>query len=268
MTNDTIKEISVDLISLPVDQQRIDIDEEKLEDLTQSIKAHGLISPITVRSRAYCDKCKVTWDGECSCKSNEFHSIKYEVVAGWRRLQAHKRLGLPVIKAIVVSVSDEEADVLRAHENEFRADINPVEMGIYYKRLQEKYNWDDERISKEMNRSIAYVHGRIELLTYPEYILEPLALGKISLGAATWIAKIRDDTRRRQYLVWAVQGGISVSQAHAWFQHSELRGMVQSMAELPEGEKGTATQDAPLKADCAGCGQVDLLENLGMLRWK
>lgn len=237
-----VENIGIDAISLPSDQQRIDVDQEKISELAASIREHGLISPITVRRM-----------GE-----------RFELIAGWRRLQAFKQLGRAVIPAIIHSVSDEEADVLRAHENEFRADINPVEMGIYYKRLQEKHSWDEVRIAKEMNRSVPYVRGRIDLLSYPEYILEPIALGKLSLGAAQWLARIENDIRRRQYVIWGVQAGISVNQAHAWFQHAQLSGMVQSPTELPAGESSGGHQSAPLQAECIGCRKVDLLENLGM----
>ena len=240
-----VQNIGVDAISLPGDQQRIDVDDEKIDELAASIKEHGLLNPINLRAMG----------------------DRYELIAGWCRLQAYKRLGLPTIPAIVLSVSDEEADVLRAHENEFRVAINPVELGIYYKRLQEKHGWDDARIAKAMHRSIPYVQGRIDLLGYPEYILEPLALGKLSLGAAAWLAKIENEVRRRQYVIWGVQGGISVNQAHSWYMHSQLSGMVQSPSELPVGETGEPKHEASMQAECMGCGKTDELGNFGMYYW-
>lgn len=239
---DSTRDISVDLISHPADQQRIDLDDVKLAELARSIKEHGLISPICVRQIG----------------------DRYELIAGSRRLQAHKILGKPLIRAVVTNVSDEESDVLRAHENEFRAEINPVEAGIYYRRLKEKHNWDDERIAKEMNRNVLFIRSRLELLEYPEYILEPLALGKLSLGAAGHLAKITDEKRQRQYVFWAVQNGISVSQASAWRQHAELRGIVQDMSELPADIAGAPKGNSALRAECVACAEIDELTNLGM----
>lgn len=234
--------VGLDLIDPPVDQQRVDMDEEKLQELVESVRDHGLLNPITVRKK-----------GE-----------RYELIAGWRRLQAHRRLGLALIEAKVISADDERSDVLRAVENEFRHDINPVESAIYLRRFQEKYNWDAARIAKELNRSVAYVEGRFELLAYPEYILEPLALGKLSLGAAQWLAKIPEDLRRRQYVIWGVQGGISVAQAHAWYQHAQLRAPLQGPAELPTGERGGEMKDTTLLAECLLCHRSEELSNLGM----
>ena len=234
--------MGIDSIDLPADQQRVDIDEEKLDDLAESIRDQGLINPVTVRRK-----------GE-----------RFELIAGSRRLLAHKRLGRALIEVKVIEAADTVADVLQVVENEFRHDINPLESAIKIKRLMEKYQWDAATVAKAISRRVEYVEARLEILEWPEYILEPLAQQKLSLGAAQWLAKIEPDTRRRQYVIWGVQGGISVSQAHAWYMHSKIGSNVQNVAELPAGEAGSPAQSAPLQAECIGCRQTDLLENLGM----
>ncbi len=237
-----VKKIGIDLIDPPAGQQRIDVDEEKLQELIDSIRNHGLINPITVRRK-----------GE-----------RYELIAGSRRLLAHRRLEFALVEVKIMSVADKEADILQLAENEYRHDINPLESALNIKRLMEKYQLNSLAVAKEIGRRVEYVEARLELLSWPEYILEPLAQGKLSLGASQWLAKIEPDMRRHQYVIWGVQGGISVSQAYAWYQHAKLRGIVQNVSELPVGGATGESRMAPLQAECVGCHQNDLLENLGM----
>jgi len=237
-----IEEISVDLIDEPKDQQRIGIDEEKLHELAQSIKDHGLLNPIHVFA----------------------NGPRFILIAGWRRLKAHKLASLATIKSIVLPVDALEADLLRAHENEFREDINPIESAIYISRLQEKHGKTVEEISKLLNRSVVYVRGRLDLLNYPDYLIEPIASGAISLGAASWLNRIGDETIRSRYVGFAVRGGITASQAHSWFQSWDLGVVGQNPDVPPIIPESSTNAYQPLKADCIICQHSDELGNLGM----
>ena len=237
-----IKEISVDLIDEPQDQQRIGWDEEKLQDLAQSIRAHGLLNPIHVSPKG----------------------ARFELIAGWRRLKAHRLANLAAIKAIVLPVQALEADLLRAHENAFREDVNPIEDAIYISRLQEKHGKSAEEIAELMNYSVSKVRGRLELLTYPEYLLEPIARGQISLGAAGWLNKIGDEKIRERYVGFAVRGGITTSQAHAWFQSWDLGVVGQNPDVPPSSSDGTPVAYPALMAECIICRTKEELGNLGM----
>lgn len=239
---ETIQMIAVDRVLHPEDQQRIDIDEARLEELRESIRDHGLINPITVRKTV----------------------LGYELIAGSRRLKCHELLNLPLIKAIVLDVDELEADILRAHENEFRHDPNPVESGIYINRLQEKHHMTASEIAKQLNKSEGYVRARIELMTYPEYILEHVATGKLSIGAAGHLAAIEPDVKRQQYVRWAVWRGITAAQAAAWKAHAALGNNAQTPEQLPQAPQGSEKQEYRMLADCKICGRNDDVQNLGM----
>src|SRR3990167_2978478 len=240
MTNE-IKDLSVDLIDAPADQQRIDIDDEKLEELRVSIRDHGLINPIQVRAL----------------------NGRYELIAGSRRLRAHRLLNLATIKTMVLEVDEKEADLLRAHENEFRHDPNPVESGIYARRLLEKHKMSIEDIAKELCISETTVRSRIELMTYPDYILEAVATEKLSLGAAAHLAKIEPDDKRRQYVVWAVWRGITAAQAFAWLLHSQVGGPTQSVEQLPNAAAKTPQEKYRMLYECFICAVKDDIVNMG-----
>lgn len=265
MTNPEINLISIDQIIKPADQQRIDIDDGKMDELRQSIRDHGLINPITVRSIPH-----GTINGELV--STEKHAatsapfkMMYELIAGSRRLKCHELLNLPTIKAIILDVDELEADILRAHENEFRHDPNPVESGIYIVRLQKKHNLSVKEIAKQLNCSEAYVRGRLDLMTYPDYILEPVACGTLSIGAAQHLNKIEPDTKRRQYVAWAVWRGITAPQASAWLQHAKLGGLTSDVDQLPNAEPRGIADAYVMNADCAVCAEKDNVTNMGMV---
>lgn len=265
MTNPEINSISIDQIIKPADQQRIDIDDGKMDELRQSIRDHGLINPITVRSIPFGTK-----DGELvSTEKNALTSapfqMRYELIAGSRRLKCHELLNLPTIKAIVLDVDELEADILRAHENEFRHDPNPVESGIYIVRLQQKHKLSVAEISKQLNCSEGYVRGRLELMTYPEYMLEPIAQGKLTIAAAQHLAKIEPDDKRKQYVAWAVWRGITGPQASAWLQHARLGGLVSNVEQLPDGAPRGIKEEYVMRADCAVCAEKDDLRNMAFV---
>jgi ParB/RepB/Spo0J family partition protein len=237
-----VQKIPIGLIDPPADQQRIDYDQEKLEELRVSIRDHGMINPIQVR----------------------IFNGRFELIAGSRRLRCCDLLGFMTIDAIVLDVDEKEADLLRAHENEFRHDPNPIESGIYILRLQNKHGLAVGEIAQKLNKSETYVRGRLDLMTYPEYILEPVAKGTLTVGAAHHLAKIDDDTKRRQYVAWAIWRGITASQAAAWLMHSQLGGPVQAVEQLPNAEAKTPAEKYVMKADCIICRTNDDVNNMGM----
>ena len=263
--NQEINQISIDAVIKPADQQRLDIDDTKMDELRQSIRDHGLINPITVRSIPH-----GTINGELF--STEKHALtsapfvmRYELIAGSRRLKCHELLDLPTIKAIILDVDELEADILRAHENEFRHDPNPIESGIYIVRLQKKHNLSVKEIAQRLNNSETYVRGRLELMTYPDYILEPIATGKLTVAAAQHLSKIEPDDKRRQYVAWAVWRGITGPQASAWLQHARLGLLTSNVEELPDGAPRGIKEEYVMRADCAVCAEKDDLRNMGMV---
>ena len=106
---DNIREIPTHLIQDPKDGMRTDIDRDEIFELAENIKINGLISPITVRPVA----------------------DKYEVVAGHRRLLAHRYGGMPTIRCVVRELTDGETFAIMASENLERVDVDPVDESIF-----------------------------------------------------------------------------------------------------------------------------------------
>ena len=153
-----------DLIRNPY-QPRQFFDENKLEELTNSIKKNGIIQPIAVRPK----KSEVG---------------KYEIVAGERRWLAAQKAGLHEIPVNVLDLSDVESLEVAIVENIQRDDLNPIEEAKGYKRLSEEFKYDHESISKLMSKSRSHISNTLRLLTLPTDVISMIEEGTLTSGQA------------------------------------------------------------------------------------
>jgi len=139
-------------------QPRQKYNKEKLNDLAQSIREHGILQPLVV-SKA---------------------GGQYQLIAGERRLKAAELLGLKTVPVIVKEVSDRDKLELSIIENVQRANLNPMEEAESYKRLMEEFGLNHEELSKHIGRSVSAISNALRRLNLPIVIREALAEGKIT----------------------------------------------------------------------------------------
>ena len=163
--NQTLNKVSISEISRNPYQPRQNFKEEKLEELSNSIKKKGIIQPIAVRI-------------------NNSGSTKYELVAGERRWLAAQRAGLHEIPVTILDLSDVESLEVAIVENIQRDDLSPVEEARGYKRLNEEFKYDHEAISKLMSKSRSHVSNTLRLLTLPSDVVAMLEEGLLTSGQA------------------------------------------------------------------------------------
>lgn len=156
-------------------QPRKDFDDESLEELAQSIKEHGVITPIIVK-RA----------------DNGF----YTIVAGERRWRASKKAGLKQIPAIVKDLSEIQTQEIALIENLQRQDLNPVEEALGYKKLMDDFSLTQEQIAQKMGKSRSSVANSLRILSLPDDVVKLLERGDITFGHAKVILSC--DTAKRQ----------------------------------------------------------------------
>ena len=157
--------VSISDLSRNPYQPRQHFSEEKLEELSNSIKKNGIIQPIAVRLSK-------------SGKS------KYEIIAGERRWIAAQRAGLHEIPVTILDLSDVESLEVAIVENIQRDDLNPVEEARGYKRLNEEFKYDHESISKLMSKSRSHISNTLRLLTLPKDVIAMLEEGSLTSGQA------------------------------------------------------------------------------------
>ena len=166
-----IEKIQISKIVSNKFQPRHNFVEEKLQELVESIKEHGVIQPIIVR------------------KARE----GYELIAGERRFLAAQRIGLDEVPAIVKNVSDQESLELALIENIQRDDLNPIEEALGYDMLCKEFNLTQDSVAQKVGRSRTSVTNAMRLLKLPEQIQGSVAEGSFSVGHAKVILGI-DDT--------------------------------------------------------------------------
>lgn len=161
-TKEEIFYLDIERVKEPVLSSRSVIIKEDLEDLAGSIKVKGIINPLIV---------KVSGDD-------------WEVTAGHRRLLAAQVVGLKQVPCIIRNESEVEAIKTKLQENYFRADLNPVDEGEYFSKLQEKEGMSIEEISRLANKSENYIRVRLSILTRNPQVAAALQGGQVNLSQA------------------------------------------------------------------------------------
>jgi ParB family chromosome partitioning protein len=155
------------LLEVPIDalypnpmQPRADVDPDRLEELTLSIEAHGVLQPIIVRK-----------------KGND-----YEIVAGERRWRAAQRAGLETVPCITQEITDEESLQLALIENLQREDLSPLEAARGYRRLINEFALTQEELARYMGKSRSAIANTLRPLDLPEEIQSAIQSGAMSEG--------------------------------------------------------------------------------------
>jgi len=159
---ETANEAIIEKITENQYQPRTFFDDEKLEDLANSIKEHGIIQPLVVRE---------TTKG-------------YELIAGERRLRAAKIAGLKKVPISITKASNTKSLEIAILENVQREDLDAIEVAKGYQRLKEEFNYTQEALSKSIGKPRSSVANSLRLLTLSEKIQKEISSGKISEGHA------------------------------------------------------------------------------------
>tara|TARA_B100000902_G_C27164486_1_gene840467 strand:- start:218 stop:1060 length:843 start_codon:yes stop_codon:yes gene_type:complete len=146
-------------------QPRKIFEEDRLEDLTNSIKERGMIQPIIVRT------------------SNDDKS-KYEIIAGERRWLAAQKAGLHNVPVVITEADDLKSLEFAIVENVQRHDLNPLEEAQGYKRLIDEFSYDQEKVSKFIGKSRSHITNSLRLLTLPDDVIKLIENQKITAGHA------------------------------------------------------------------------------------
>ena len=161
-----------DILRVPLDnikrnefQPRINFDEKKLNELASSIKQNGIIQPIAVRP----------------IKGS---SEPYQIVAGERRWLAAQKAGLHEIPVTILDLNDNEVLEVAIVENIQREDLNVVEEAKGYKRLNEEFGYDHDKIANMMSKSRSHVSNTLRLLNLPKDVISMLQDGELTAGQA------------------------------------------------------------------------------------
>ncbi|MGH6859996.1 MAG: ParB/RepB/Spo0J family partition protein [Phyllobacterium sp.] len=170
--------------------------EGDLDDLTHSIREHGIVQPVVVRP----------------IKNS---SDRYELIAGERRWRAAQRAGLTTIPVIIREVDDRVALELAIIENVQRADLNPIEEGMGYQQLIDDHDYTQADLAQVIGKSRSHVANTLRLLKLPESVRDMITGGALSAGHARTLITAENPGALADRII---RDGLSVRQAEALAQ--------------------------------------------------
>ncbi len=239
VSKDKIAEVGLLLIDEPKTPARMEIDKAAVEELAKSISEIGLLQPIVLRG-----------DGE-----------RYEIIAGHRRFLAHRKLELPAIKAIVKTMTDQEAIIARATENLSRVDLTPVEEAAIYADLVDGHGMSFEQVGQKMGKTPGTIKRRMDILKMPPQLQQAVHKGQVSMSAAEELWSISNEVDLEYYLLFAIENGCTKEVARSWardWRDSQRR------AQDPSVEGGHSDSPAaprPVYLPCDLCSGPTNLED-------
>jgi len=168
---DGINEIDINIIEVNPFQPRTDFNQEALNELAESIKAQGIIQPITVR---------------------KLNDNAFQLISGERRLQASKIAGLEKIPSFIRKADDQQMLEMALIENIQRENLNSIEVALSYQRLIAECDLKQEELAKRVGKNRATVNNYLRLLKLPPDIQIALRDGKLSMGHARTLINIEN----------------------------------------------------------------------------
>lgn len=187
-SSEELLEVDIDLIDPNSAQPRTNFNEERLNDLAQSIRSNGIVQPLLVRRRG----------------------ARYQLVAGERRWRAAQRAGLQRVPAVVRDIPDDKLLELALIENIQRQELNAIEEAHAYKRLIETLGLTQETVAQRVGRDRSFVTNYLRLLRLPEDIQRMVEEDKITMGHARALLGIDDSDAQRRVAQNVIEQTLSV----------------------------------------------------------
>ena len=193
-------DIDIDLLRPNRFQPRTVMDDARIEELSRSIKAQGVIQPIVVRKA----------------------EKGYEIIAGERRWRASQMAGLLKVPVVVRDIPEDRLLAVALIENIQREDLNPIEEATAYRRLSDEYNMTQDQISDAVGKDRSTVSNVMRLLKLPREVRENVGAGALSMGHARALLSLPDEAAQLQVSREVVSRNLSVR---------ETEGMVKKAVE-------------------------------------
>lgn len=204
-----IAAIPIHLIDANPSQPRKQFNDESLEELCQSIRTNGVITPITVRKTGK----------------------RYQLISGERRLRASKLAELQEIPAYIRMANDNESLEMALIENIQREDLNAIDVALSYQALMDAYKYNQDELAKRVGKSRSAVANFLRLLKLPAGVQLHLQYNKLSMGHARCIAGVESEEKQLELAQAVISKDLSVR---------ELEDLVRKIAQKPEPKPAKA----------------------------
>lgn len=183
-----VKELKINEIEPNLNQPRKMFDEDKLKQLSESIRQHGVVQPIIVK------------------KEDEF----YRIVAGERRWRAARMAGLATIPVVIKDLTDKQIMEIALIENLQREDLNPIEEAEAYDRLIKEHDMTQEQLSENVGKSRSAIANTVRLLLLCEKVKEYIINGQLSSGHARTLITVEDQEMQKKMADEIIEKALNV----------------------------------------------------------
>ena len=180
-----VRNIPVDRVTANPNQPRLAMDKAGLEDLTNSVREHGVLQPVLVRPQP---------------------NGHYQLIAGERRWRAAQGAGLDVIPALIEEIDDETALEIAVIENLQREDLSPLDEAIIYDKMVREHGYSIRKLAQKLGKDKGYLENRLRLADAPPEIKDLVSVRKDTLSHAYELLKV-DDPKKRKHLADMVARG-------------------------------------------------------------
>ena len=184
-----VRNIDVERIVPNPQQPRMAIDQVTLDELSASIREHGVLQPILVRPLE---------DGE------------FQLIAGERRWRASKAAGLATIPALVEEIDDDTALEISIIENLQREDLSPLDEASMFDRMVREHGYSVRRLAQKLGKDKGYLENRLRLADAPEEVRELVSLRKDTLSHAYELMKVEDPKKRKRLAAQVARGELTL----------------------------------------------------------
>ena len=184
-----VRIVPVDRIDSNPQQPRLAFNQETLDELTASIREHGVLQPILVRP---------------------IGQNRYQLVAGERRWRASKQAGLETIPALIEEIDDDTALEISIIENLQREDISPLDEAAMYDRMVREHGYSIRKLADKLGKDKGYLENRLRLADAPPEIRELVSLRKDTLSHAYELMKVDDPKKRRRLADQVARGELTL----------------------------------------------------------
>ncbi len=213
--DEPVNEIDLELIQPNSFQPRRAFDAEKLTELANSIREHGVVQPVVIRPLRF---------------------GKYELVVGERRLRACQQLQVKTIPAVIKEFTNEQMMEIALVENIQRENLNPVEEAYAYKKLMGEFKLTQEQVAQKVSKSRSFVANMVRLLNLPDAILQQLSQNQLTIGHARPLLALDNDEMKIKLAREIIDKNLSVR---------DTESMIKSMIE--EKNRGSQSLRAKVK---------------------
>jgi ParB family chromosome partitioning protein len=172
-----VRIISLDRIEPNPEQPRLAFNEESLQELSASVREHGILQPILVRP---------------------LDAGRYQLIAGERRWRASKLAGLDSIPALIEDIDDDTALEIAIIENLQREDISPLDEAAMYDRMVHEHGYSIRKLADKLGKDKGYLENRLRLADAPQEVRELVSLRKDTLSHAYELMKVEDPKKRKR----------------------------------------------------------------------